>query len=100
MNISNFSKFDTKNMVSKEIYKNLTKFFIANKYKILKSDKIIKMAYRNKYFYKHSSTSFFRRSCLKLGNCRSVFRFFKMSRFTCRYFASNGLLYGLRKSSF
>lgn len=100
MKISNFSKFDIKNMVSTEIYKNLTKFFLANKYKLLKSDIIIKKAYKNKYFLKKSSISFFRRACLRLGNCRSVFRFFKMSRFTCRYFASNGLLYGLRKSSF
>lgn len=100
MNISNFSKFDIKNMISKEIYKNLTKFFIASKYKVLKSDIVIKRAYKNKYFSKGSSTSFYRRACLRLGNCRSVFRFFKMSRFMCRFFASNGFLYGLRKASF
>jgi ribosomal protein S14 len=100
MNINNFSKFNIKNMISKEINKNLTKFILANKYKILKSDKILRMAYRNKYFFKHSSISFFKRSCLKQGNCKSVFKFFKMSRFMCRFYASNGFLYGLRKASF
>lgn len=100
MNIKNFIKFNTKNMIQKEIYKNLTKFFISNKYKILKSNQIIKIAYRNKYFLKQASTSFFRRSCLLLGTCRSVFRFFKMSRYKCRYYASNGFFTGLRKASF
>ena len=100
MNLTNFTKFNTKMMIKKEVYKNFTKFFILNKYKILKSNKIIKIAYRNKYFLKQASTSFFRRSCLRLGNCRSVFRFFKMSRYLCKYYASNGFLIGLRKSSF
>lgn len=100
MNLSNFSKFNTKNMILKEVNKNLIKFFISNKYKILKSNKIIKIAYRNNYFLKNASVSFFRRSCLRLGNCRSVFRFFKMSRYICKYLASNGFFTGLRKSSF
>ena len=100
MNIHNFNKFNTKIMIQKELNKNLTKFFISNYYRILKSNKIIKIAYRNKYYTKNASTSFFRRSCLKLGNCRSVFRFFKMSRYACRYFALNGFLTGVRKASF
>lgn len=100
MNLYNFTKFNTKRMILKELKKNLTKFFISNKYKILKSNKIIKMAYRNNYFSKNASTSYFRRSCLKLGNCRSVFRLFKMSRYVCRYYALNGFLTGLRKASF
>lgn len=100
MNISNFNKFNTLNMIKKEINKNYIKFFILNKFKILKSNKIIKIAYRNKYFLKQGSISFFRRSCLRLGNCRSVFRFFKMSRYACKYYASNGFFTGLRKASF
>lgn len=100
MNIKNFSKFNIKNMIKTEIYKNFTKFFISNKYKILRSNKIIKIAYRNNYFCKQASTSFFRRSCLYLGSCRSVFRFFKMSRYMCKFYASNGFLTGLRKASF
>lgn len=100
MNIKNFTKFNSKNMIEKELYKNFTKFFISNKHKILKSKQIIKIAYRNKYFLKQASISFFRRCCLLLGTCRSVFRFFKMSRYKCRYYASNGFLTGLRKASF
>jgi ribosomal protein S14 len=100
MNINNFKKFNTLNMVKKEMHKNFIKFFILNKYKILKSNKIIKIAYRNNYYLKQASTSFFRRSCLRLGNCRSVFRFFKMSRYICKHYASNGFFVGLRKASF
>lgn len=100
MNSKNFLKFNTKIMIEKEMHKNLTKFFISNKYKILKSKNIIKIAYRNNYFLKQASVSFFRRSCLFLGTCRSVFRFFKMSRYMCKYYASYGFLTGLRKASF
>jgi ribosomal protein S14 len=100
MNSKNFLKFNTKNMIKKELYLYMTKFFIANKYPFLKSNKIIKIAYRNKYYMQSSSISFFRRSCLKLGNCRSVFRFFKMSRYICRHYASNGYFTGIRKASF
>jgi len=100
MNAKNFLKFNTENMIKKELYLNMTKFFIASKHSILKSNKIIKIAYRNNYYMKSSSISFFRRSCLKLGNCRSVFRFFKMSRYICRYYASNGFFTGIRKASF
>jgi ribosomal protein S14 len=100
MNRKNFAKFNINLMIKKELYKNFTKFFISNKFKLLKSKKIIKIAYRNSYFLKQASTSFFRRSCLFLGTCRSVFRFFKMSRYTCKHYASYGFLTGLRKSSF
>ena len=100
MNIFTFNKFDTKNLKKKELKKNITKFYLSNKYSILKSDKIIKKAYQNLYYNKYSSVSYFRRSCLVTGNCRSVFRFFKLSRYTCRLYASNGLLTGLRKASF
>lgn len=100
MNLHNFKKFNIKKLIIKELYKNLVKFFISNKYSLLKSDKIIKIAYRNNYFYKNSSISFFRRSCIRSGNCRSVFRFFKMSRYLCKFYASNGFLVGIRKASF
>ena len=100
MNIKNFIKFNTKKMIEKEMHKNLTKFFIANNYKVLKSKTIIKMAYRNNYFLKQASVSFFRRSCLFLGTCRSISRFFKMSRYMCKHYASYGFLSGLRKASF
>mgnify|MGYP001605200410 CR=1 FL=1 len=100
MNIHNFTKYKTTIMQKKELKKNLTKFYLSNKYKILKSNKILKKAYNYKYFFKPASNSYFRSSCLKLGSCRSVFRFFKMSRYICRFYASNGLFIGLRKASF
>jgi ribosomal protein S14 len=100
MNIFAFKKYKIKYMITKELKKNLVKFFLANQYKNFKSNKIIKFIYRNKYYYKYSSISFFRRSCILSGNCRSVFRFFKLSRYLCRYYASNGYIVGLRKASF
>ena len=100
MRLHSFNKFNIKLMKLKEVKKNLSKFYLSNKYSILKSNKIIKMIYRNLYFYKYSSKSYYRTSCLITGNCRSVFRFFKLSRYTSRNYASNGLLTGLRKASF
>ena len=100
MNIFAFKKYNINNLVKKELKKNLIKFFIANQYKNFRSNKIMKFVYRNKYYYKYSSISFFRRSCILSGNCKSVFRFFKLSRYLCRYYASNGYIVGLRKASF
>ena|ERR1700749_2543321 len=93
-------KFNVNKLITKELYKNLTKYFISNKYKVLKSDKIIKIAYKYFYFNKFYSVSFFRRSCIRSTKCNSVFRFFKMSRYLCKYYASNGFFVGLRKASF
>lgn len=93
-------KFNSKKLIIKETFKNWTKFFIANKYSLLKSDKIIKMAYKYKYFYKFSSISYFRRACVRSTKCNSVFRFFKMSRYICRDFASNAFFSGISKASF
>jgi len=100
MNIFAFKKYNIKYLVNKELKKNLIKYFLLNQSKNFKSNKIIKFIYRNKFFYKYSSISFFRRSCLLSGNCRSVFRFFKLSRYLCRHYASNGYISGLRKASF
>jgi len=100
MNLFNFKKFNLNLMERKELKKNISKFYLSNKYSSLKSNKIIKNAYKNKYFNKSSSISYYRRGCLVTGNCRSVFRFFKLSRFTCKTYASSGLFVGLRKASF
>ena len=100
MNIYKFKKYKIELMISKELKKNLVKFFLSNQYKNFKSNKIMKYIYRNKIFYKYSSFSFFRRSCILSGNCRSVNRSFKLSRYLCRYYASNGFIMGLRKASF
>jgi ribosomal protein S14 len=58
------------------------------------------MAYKRKYFFKYSSKSFFRKSCLISGNCRSVSSFFKLSRHKIKLYISKGFLSGLRKASF
>lgn len=100
MNIFAFGKYNLKYMLKKELKKNLLKFFLANQYKNFRSNKIIKFIYRNKFYYKYSSISFFRRNCLISGNSKSVSRFFKLSRYLCRYYASNGFITGLRKASF
>lgn len=100
MRISNFKKFDLNKIIHKELNKNFIKYFISRNYSYLKSDKIIKIAYKNYYFYKFSSKSFFRRCCIRTGLCRSVFRFFKLSRYSCRLYASKGFFSGVRKASF
>ena len=100
MNIFTFKKYDMKKFKNKELKKNLIKYFLSNQYKNFITNKIVKFIYRNKFYYKYSSISFFRRTCILSGNCRSVFRFFKLSRYHCRYYASNGFVVGLRKASF
>jgi ribosomal protein S14 len=100
MNIFTFKKYNIKRLYNKELKKNLIKYFLSNQYNNFKSNKIIKFIYRNKFYYKYSSISFFRRTCLISGNCRSVFRFFKLSRYLCKHYASNGYIVGLRKASF
>jgi len=100
MNKYTFIKYNIKFMIKRELKKNLIKFFLVNQYKNFKSNKIMKFIYRYKIYYKYSSIAFFRRSCILSGNCRSVFRFFKLSRYLGRYYASNGFIMGLRKASF
>jgi ribosomal protein S14 len=58
------------------------------------------MVYKNFYFYKYSSISFFRRSCVITMWSRSVFRFFKICRYSSRMLFSNGLFIGVRLASF
>jgi ribosomal protein S14 len=93
-------KFETKKMEKKELKKNFSKFILLNKYSNLKSNLIIKMIYRNFYFYKYSSISFFRRSCIKTMWSRSVFRFFKLCRYSSRFYFLNGFFIGVRQASF
>lgn len=93
-------KFEICKMQKKELKKNLSKFILLNKYSVLKSNSIIKMVYRNLYFYKYSSISFFRRSCVRTMWSRSVFRFFKLCRYLSRFYFLNGLFSGIRLASF
>ena len=53
-----------------------------------------------KKFTNKSSISKYRTNCMFLGNSRSIFQKFKMSRHICKKLASNGFLTGLKKSSF
>lgn len=100
MSIFAFKKYKIKKLIIKELKKNLVKYFLSNQHYNFKSNKIIKFIYRNKFYYKYMSISFFRRNCILSGNCKSIFRFFKLSRYHCRYYASNGFIVGLRKASF
>ena len=96
----NKKKFEINKMIKKELKKNFSKFILLNKCYSLKSNILIKMIYRNFYFYKYSSISFFRRSCVKTMWSRSVFRFFKLCRYSSRFYFSNGFFLGVRLASF
>src|SRR5690349_13170624 len=100
MNIYAFKKYNIKILKKKELKKNIIKYFLSNQHYYFKSNKIMMFIYRNRYYYKYKSISFFRRSCLLSGNCKSVFRFFKLSRYDCRFYGSYGYISGLRKASF
>jgi len=100
MNICCFKKYKLNILRRKELKKNIIKYFLSNQYNKFQSNKIIKFIYRNKFYYKYMSLSFFRRNCLLSGNGKSIFRFFKLSRYLCKHYASNGIITGLRKSSF
>lgn len=85
-----FSKYEIKKLVLKSLlYNNNYPFFFK-----LYFDKNFKN------FTYNSSISKYRTSCLFLGNSRSVFQRFKLSRHIAKKFASNGFLVGLKKSSF
>lgn len=101
MHLSNFNKYrkGLKRFVIIELRKNCIKAILNNKYKDFKSLKFYKYI-NNTILKKQSSLSFYRRSCLLTGNCRSVFRKFKMVRHFCKSYASLGLIAGLRKASF
>ena len=48
----------------------------------------------------NSSISRYRTSCVILGNSRSVFQRFKLSRHAVKVLSSNGFLTGLKRSTF
>lgn len=52
-----------------------------------------------KFSYK-SSIAKYRKYCILLGNSRSIFQRFKLSRHILKKYASNGFITGLKKSSF
>ncbi len=85
-----FSKFEVKKLIIKSMLYNKGNSYI---YKIY-YDKIFK-----KFVY-NSSIARYRTNCIFLGNSRSIFQRFKLSRHSCKNWASQGLIPGLRKSSF
>ena len=101
MHISNFNKYriQVKRLILVELKKNCVKALLNNKYKEFKSLNFFRLVSKT-VLKKSTSVSFFRRSCLMTGNCRSVSRRFKMVRHFCKSYASYGLLSGLRKASF
>lgn len=100
MHLSNFKKYNITLMGELELKKNVSKMLLSGCYDKFKSLKFNIYLGRHKYFNKFSSVSFFRRSCIYSGICRSVLRKFKMNRYNVKFYASYGLLNGLRKSSF
>lgn len=85
-----YSKFELKKLVLKSL---LASVFL-HKHKKFVFQKNLSC------FSKKSSISFFRNFCLITNWARSVFRKFKMSRHQSKFFASFGLICGLRKASF
>ncbi len=85
-----FKKYEVKKLIIKSILYN-NSYSLNNK---IYFDNIFK-----KFSY-NSSISKYRTNCMFLGNSRSIFQRFKLSRHSCKNLASNGLLIGLKKSSF
>lgn len=85
-----YKVFEIKKMVLKSLINN--NFYNFN-YKL----------YFSKIFYNfpiNSAISRYRTYCMLRLHSRAIFKFFKLSRHTMKYCASNGLLTGFRKSSF
>jgi len=85
-----FLKFEIKKLTLKSLLFNINYPFIYKFY----FDTIYKK------FSFNSSISRYRTSCIFLGNSRSIFKRFKLSRHVCKKFGSNGFLTGLKKASF
>ena len=86
----NFSKIEINKLILKSlVYNDYNKFTFKYYF-----DKIFKK------FLLKLSISNFRTYCIFLGNSRSIFRRFKLSRHICKKLSSNGLIIGLKKSSF
>lgn len=81
-----------------ELRKKLLKSLLASSFFDF-SDKVFFFRLFQRYNLQ-SSISFQKTSCLFTGRSKSVFRMFKLYRHQAKAFASNGLIGGLRKSSF
>jgi ribosomal protein S14 len=85
-----FHKYEIKKIVLKSLLYNTELPF---DYKLYFDNMFKKFPYK-------SSISKYRTSCVFLGNSRSVFRRFKLSRHSIKKYAPNGYITGLKKSSF
>lgn len=94
-------KIRRKNFLKNELNKYLLKSLTRNRTKSFnKYAKIYFFRLFWKFHKKTSSISFLRRSCLITHFTKSVSQTFKMVRHQCKFYATNGLLIGLRKASF
>lgn len=83
-----------------EINKLVLKSLIAER---LRKPTIVSKIYFTKLFHKYTkktAISYYRTYCHKTGTGKSVFKYFKYGRHECKRLASNGILIGMRKSSF
>lgn len=95
INKTNNSRLLLKNLeINKVILKNLLNYnYFKFEYKF-NFDKFFNNLHYN------ASISKIRNYCILLKNNRSIFKKFKMSRHKIKLFAANGILIGLKKSSF
>ena len=100
MHIANFRKFNNYKKIHLEFRFNISKGILSGCYINFKSLRFMKYLMYKGFYKRCSSKSFFRRSCLYSGNCRSVFRKFKLDRYRVKHLGSYGFLTGLRRASF
>jgi ribosomal protein S14 len=101
LNTISWIKKDKKNRIlflNLEIKKIILKSLLYNKkypffFKLYFDYKFKKFSYK-------SSIAKYRKYCMFLGNSRSIFQNFKLSRHILKKYASNGYIVGLKKSSF
>ena len=89
-----FSEVYKKVELQKILLKSIMKDYNLNK---------ISRVYLGYKLYDYNKYSFFtclRKSCVISNYPRSVSRLFKMTRHCVKYYASNGYIMGIRKSSF
>jgi len=85
-----FKKTEIKKIILKSlIYNNILDFYK----KIFFDSKFKKFTF-------YSSIAKYRHNCMFLGNNRAVIQQFKLSRHSCKKYASLGFLIGLKKASF
>jgi len=92
-NKKNFTRFESVELNKLVLKSLLREFFFSTEHRIY-------FSYLLNNFSLLASGSRFRRSCIVSGYPKSVFRFFRLTRHMCRYYASYGFLVGMRKSSF